>query len=254
MFRPVAIDLYVVHGSHPCVAVERALEMKGLAFRRIELPPPLQAPVQKVLFGARTVPAMRLDDGEKVSGSMAIMRRLESLAPTPPLWPAEERARALVERAEEWGDEVLQQVARRLTWASLKRDHSTIGGFLEGSRLGIPQGVAVRTAAPLVHLSARLNDATDEAARADIAALPGHLDRVDAWIAEGVLGGSGRNAADFQIATSVRLLMALDDLRPAIEDRPAGRLAIDVVPNFPGRTNPVFPSAWLAPLDERTED
>ena len=40
MFGLVAIDLYVVHGSHPCAAVERALELKGLAYRRIELPPP----------------------------------------------------------------------------------------------------------------------------------------------------------------------------------------------------------------------
>jgi glutathione S-transferase len=71
MFGPVAIDLYVVHGSHPCAAVERALELKGLAFRRIELPPPLHAPIQRVMFGARTVPAIKLDGGEKVSGSRA---------------------------------------------------------------------------------------------------------------------------------------------------------------------------------------
>jgi glutathione S-transferase len=102
----VAIDLYVVHGSHPCAAVERALELKGLRFRRIELPPPLHAPIQRVLFGARTVPAMKLDDGEKVSGSRAIMRRLDELAPEPALWPADGEQRARVERAEERGGEV----------------------------------------------------------------------------------------------------------------------------------------------------
>src|SRR3954454_23124919 len=106
MFGPVAIDLYVVHGSHPCAAVERPLEFKGLAFRRIELPPPLHAPLQRVRFGARTVPAMRLDDGEKVAGSRAILRRLEELAPEPALWPGGAESRARVERAEEWGDEV----------------------------------------------------------------------------------------------------------------------------------------------------
>lgn len=230
------------------------LEYKAIEYRRIDFAPAVhRVALRGVGFRGRTVPALRLD-GRRLQGSREIARALDEVRPEPPLFPSDPDRRRAVEGAEEWGDEVLQQVARRLTWASLKRDHSTIGGFLEGSRLGIPQGVAVRTAAPLVHLSARLNDATDEAARADIAALPGHLDRVDAWIAEGVLGGSGQNAADFQIATSVRLLMALDDLRPAIEDRPAGRLAINVVPNFPGRTNPVFPSAWLAPLDLRTED
>src|SRR3954447_11024904 len=92
MFGPVAIDLYVVHGSHPCAAVERALELKGLGFRRIELPPPLHAPLQRVRFGARTVPAMRLDGGEKVSGSREILRRLDELAPEPPLWPPDGEA------------------------------------------------------------------------------------------------------------------------------------------------------------------
>ena len=61
--------------------------------------------------------------------------------------------------------------------------------------------------------------------RADLAALPGALERIDDWIEEGVLGAETPNAADLQIATSVRLLMTLDDVRPAIEGRPAGELA-----------------------------
>ena len=35
--------------------------------------------------------------------------------------------------------------------------------------------------------------------RADIAALPGQLDRVDGWIADGLIGGDEPNAADLQI-------------------------------------------------------
>ena len=50
----------------------------------------------------------------------------------------------------------------------------------------------------------------------------------------GVIGGSERNVADFQIATSVRLLLTLDDVRPLIEGRPAERLARDVVPPYAG--------------------
>jgi glutathione S-transferase len=226
------------------------LEYKGIGYRRIDFPPAVHRVALRGLgFQGRTVPALRLD-GSRIQGSRAIARALDELRPEPPLFPRDPERRAAVERAEEWGDELLQPAARRLAWAALKRDHSTIAGFLEGARLGIPSGVAARTAAPLVHLSARLNYATDEAARADIGALPDGLDRVDGWIAEGVLGGAERNAADFQIATSVRLLMALDDLRPAIEDRPAGRLALHVVPAFPGRVNPVFPSVWLTPLQQ----
>ena len=88
--------------------------------------------------------------------------------------------------------------------------------------------------------SRRFNRATDEAARRDLAALPGLIDRVDELIEEGVIGGSERNAADFQIATSVSLLLTMEDVRPLIEGRPAERLARDVVPDQPGRMPSVF--------------
>jgi hypothetical protein len=71
------------------------------------------------------------------------------------------------------------------------------------------------------------------------------LDRVDGWIAEGVLGGAERNAADFQIGTSVRLLGTFDDLRQLLSGRPAERFAREVVPSFPGYTGPALPREWL---------
>ena len=60
------------------------------------------------------------------------------------------------------------------------------------------------------------------------------LDRIDGWIADGVLGGDKPNAADLQIASSLRLLMVLGDLRPLVESRPAGALALRIFPDFPG--------------------
>jgi glutathione S-transferase len=76
------------------------------------------------------------------------------------------------------------------------------------------------------------------------------LERIDDWIEEGLLGADTPNAADFQIATSLCLMMTLDDLRPAIEDRPAGAMATRIVPDFPGHVGPVFPAQWLQPLRE----
>ena len=35
--------------------------------------------------------------------------------------------------------------------------------------------------------------------------------------------------------------MTLEDLRPQIEDRPAGELAMRVVPDYPGDAPPVLP-------------
>jgi hypothetical protein len=43
-------------------------------------------------------------------------------------------------------------------------------------------------------------------------------------------------------------MMTLDDLRPAIEPRPAAELAMRILPHFPGRTPAVYPSDWLEPL------
>jgi glutathione S-transferase len=101
-------------------------------------------------------------------------------------------------------------------------------------------------------MSARFNEAGDENVRRDLAALPKFLDKVDAWIASGVLNGEQLNAADFQIAPSLGLAMTMDDIRPAIENRPAGALAKRVVPDYPGKTPPILPPAWLQPLRSET--
>lgn len=74
------------------------------------------------------------------------------------------------------------------------------------------------------------------------------LDRVDAWIAEGVLGGSQPNAADFQIGASVALLMCFEDVAAALGQRPAAGLAQRLYPWYPGRVSPSYPSEWLEPL------
>jgi glutathione S-transferase len=110
----------------------------------------------------------------------------------------------------------------------------------------MPTGLAARTSAPVVALATRLDRATDDVVRADLEALPGMLDRVDELISERVTGGAARNAADYQIATSVRSLLVFEDLRESIDRRPAGRLAREVVPDFPGRVRPAFPRDWLA--------
>ena len=244
----MAATLFVIPGSHPSMAARLMLEQKGIDYRRVDLVPAVHKLVVRAAgFPGATVPALRLD-GRRLQGSRVLARALDELRPEPPLFPRDAELREAVERAEEWGDDALQPVVRRLTWAALRRDHSTIGTFLAGARLGLPSGLAVRTAAPVVALAARLNQATEAATRRDLGSLPGMLERVDEWVSEGVLGGPERNAADFQVATSVRLLMALDDLRPAIEGRPAGRLAREVVPEFPGRASRVFPRAWLEPL------
>ena len=224
------------------------LERKGIGFKRVDLMPVIHKAVLRAAgFPGVTVPALKLD-GRRVQGSREISRALDRAAPEPPLFPSDPARRSEVERAEQWGDEILQSVARRVLWNALRRNRAPLESFSEGARLGVPIGLAVKTAAPIVALEVRFNQASDENVRADLAALPGMLQRIDDWIAAGVLGGEEPNAADLQIATSVRLLLTLQDLRPAIDSRPAGKLARRFVPDFAGDAPPVLPPEWLAPL------
>ena len=54
--------------------------------------------------------------------------------------------------------------------------------------------------------------------------LPGLLDTIDGYIADGVLNGERLYAADFVIAPSLAILSYRKDLRPVIDSRPAGAL------------------------------
>ena len=237
--------LFGVPGSHPALAGELMLGQKGVEVRRLDLVAGVHRVILRALgFPRMTVPAVRLD-GQRLQGTRTIALALDALIPGDPLVPTEPGYREAVMAAESWGDEVLQPVPRRIVWSALRRDRSTLETYLEGAHLGIPAGLAARTAPPIIRLAARLNHASDDAVRRDLRAVPGLLDRVDGLIAEGVIGGHDYNVADFQIATSVRLLMTLEDLRGAIESRPAARHARAVVPRFPGHIGPVFPGDWL---------
>jgi glutathione S-transferase len=241
----MADKLYVIPASHPCAAVETALKLKGIPYERVDFLPVMHRLQGKLLYGARTVPGMKLR-GEKLAGSRAILRRLDELAPEPRLYPADASERARVEEAEAWGDEVLQPLARRLTWAALKRTPKSMESYAAGAKLPVPTRLA-RPSYPLVaHVSARLNRESDASSRADAAVLPDHLDRVDGWVAEGLLGGDQPNAADLQIGTSVGLLMSHGDLCPLVESRPAAALA-RYFPPVPGSTPAgTLPADWLA--------
>jgi glutathione S-transferase len=232
--------LFGIPSSHPTLAAQLMLEHKGVECRRIDLVAGPHRTILKALgFAGKTVPAVKIE-GAKVQGTAELALALDALVPERPLFPRDQDRRREVEEAEAWGNEVLQPVPRRLVWNGLGHDRSELATYLEGAKLGIPTSIAARTAPPIAMIARRLNKATDAAAERDLAALPGMLDRVDELIERGVIGGAERNAADYQIATSISLLLTMDDLRPMIEGRPAGRLARDVVKHQPGHLPRVF--------------
>jgi glutathione S-transferase len=233
--------LFGVAASHPTLAAELMLRHKGLEYRRLDLPTVTHRRLLRAMgYPGKTVPAMKLE-GAKVQGTTEIARALDALVPTPALFPADPGRRGEVERANDWGDEVLQPVPRRLTlYAVTRAGGAAVRSYLEDAKLGVPVGLVAPMAPAIAALSRRVNAATDEAVGRDLDALPGLIDHVDELIERGVIGGGERNVADFQIATSVSLLLTLDDLRPLIEGRPAERLARDVVPRQVGHVPAVL--------------
>jgi glutathione S-transferase len=185
-------------------------------------------------FGEKTVPALRLD-GRRVQGSMAIMRALDEAVPDPSLYPDDADARRAVEAAEQWGNDVLQPVPRRLIRRALTDDYRVRRWFSDvASPLPLPSagGVALK---PIAWYFARLVDANRARTDADRAGLEDLLTRVDELIADGVIGDpAAPNAADFQIAPSVRMLGAFGTLRAQVANHPsADGLARRIVPEYP---------------------
>ncbi len=243
----MVLKLYVVPASHPSAAVEAALRLKGLEYKRVDLLPVVHKGVTRALFGTSTVPALRLD-GEKLSGSRAIMRRLDELVPEPALYPGDPETRAKVEEAELWGDEVLQAAARRLTWAHIRRRPGSMRSYAADAKLPIPIGLAMTSAGLVARTEVWIHGASEDAARADMAALPGWIDHADELIADGVIGGAQPNAADFQIASSVRLLLTVGDVAPLLRGRPIADLALRLFPTFPGNVPAgAAPADWAPP-------
>jgi glutathione S-transferase len=225
------------------------LERKGLSYRYVELlagAHPLS--LFALGFTRPTVPAMKLPDGRRVQGSLAIAKALEELVPTPSLYPSEPAARAAAQEAERWGEAILQPVPRRLIRWGLRHHLDQRRWFADvASPLPAPalMGILLTPVAPVF---ARRAGASDEQVRRDIAELPGLLDKADSLLDSGVIGGEDLGAADFQIGSSVRVLIAMQDLCRLVAGRPAESFARRVVPDYP-EVPPVLPAHWLAAHD-----
>jgi glutathione S-transferase len=234
----MGIKLYGTPPSPPSHSARLMLEHKGLEHRIVWLLPGLWPALLRTRgFRGGTVPAMKVD-GRRLQGSRSISRALEEAKADPPLFPADPEARPAVEEAERWGDEVLQDVPRRIVrWISVHRPEARV---MIAREVGIPlPRFAAWINLPAARHLARKVDADGQIQRA-IAQVPAVLDHVDGLISDGVIGGEP-NAADFQIATSVRALLTVRDLDPFTQGRPAADLAMRHLADFP----PDFPAGML---------
>ena len=248
------VKLYGFTGSNAVYTGRLMLEHKQLDYDFVKLPPAVHAPMLLLMgFPTMGAPAMKVD-GVRVQGTRWIARALDELYPDKPLlFPADPAQRRKVQDAERWGED-LQNAVRRIFYCASRRDRKAFLSVLASGR-GPVRTFGLRMFAPVViKLATGLHRASDEAGREDVELIPERLDQIDAWIAEGVLGGEVLNAADFQIGVNVSALLLSDDLLPFVEGRPAADLARRVFPDYVGHLGPVVPPDWMDGLRAAAED
>jgi glutathione S-transferase len=243
--------LYVIPGSHACRAAILMLQHKRVPYRRVDLPTGTHPFLGRMLgfdtggekrvAGGRRPPALRTADrqatvpalaagAERISTNRGIARFLDERHPEPELFPADPEQRTKVEEAERWGNETLQMAARRITLGWAVRNPGEVSRTADDGRMGFllyRRGLPRRLLIPLI---GRMTFAVDRETPDPIAELPSLLDRVDALIAEGVLGGERLNAADFMIAPSLALVLYRPDALALFEGRPALGLVDRLLP------------------------
>ena len=237
-----SLTLHVLPPSHPCMTAEAALRRKGLEYERVALTPgPHVEEMQRIYGeGRHTVPGL-LVDSEPVHGSVAILERLEQLAPEPALYPAP--IADAVREAERWGDGELQDLGRRLPWGALHFRPEAMGTFAGGEPLDPP---GTDFAMTFIRGSWKYHGITAERLAADLAGLPAKLDRIEELAADGVIDGEEPTAADLQIGATIRVLLCVEDLHPLLDGTPGERIARRWFPDYAG-TVPAgaFPRGWV---------
>src|SRR4051794_36254789 len=242
-----SLTLHILPPSHPSMTAAAALELKGLAYEKVALPMPHNDEMERLYGpGKRTVPGLTIDGEERVHGSVAILERLEQLVPEPPLYP--EPIAGAVREAERWGDRELQDLGRRLPWGALHFRPEAMGTFAEPHRPLDPAGTdfAIRFG----HGMWKYHRITAERLADDLAGLPEKLDHVDELAGEGIVGGERPTAADLQIASTLRVLLTVGDLRPLLEGRPAEEIARRWFADYAGEVPAgAFPAGWVPPRE-----
>jgi glutathione S-transferase len=239
--------LHALRASHPCMTVEAAMRFKRLRYERIYFRPGEHVAKMQEIYGEgqRTVPGV-LVDGEPVHGSLAIMQRLEELAPEPTLYPSPQ-----VREAERWGDEQLQDLGRRLPWGALHFRPEALGTFGDKPPL---DGAGTDKAIELVRRFWDYHGISAARLQEDLAGLPAKLEHVEQLAERGLIDGEQPTAADLQIGATIRVLLTVDDLAPILEGGAAERIARRFFPSYPGAVPArAFPAGWTPDAAARAE-
>jgi glutathione S-transferase len=243
--------LYVIPGSHACRSAMLMLEHKNVSYQRVDILTclhPLLARLHGFDAGGQTrtaggrrtlglrigdrlgtVPGLACDQ-KRISTNYRIARFLDERHPAPPLLPRDPERRAAVEEAERWANDTLQMAARRILLPAALRDPAAFSDSAADGRLGCLLYRSARVRRVVMPILGRVFATGPVAERELLTNLRALLDRIDAWIAEGVLGGAELNTADFMVAPSLALILYRPDVLPLFAGRPALTLVDRLLP------------------------
>lgn len=234
--------LHAVPFSHPCLAVKAVLDRHGLEYETVDLVSGTHGETIESIYGEgrRTVPGLLVDD-EPVHGTTAIFERLDELVDDADLYPG--AVAAAIREAERGIAEDLQTAGRHLVFGALHFRPEALGTFAGAGPLD-PAGTDF--AIKLVRGAWRYIGISAELLAAALAALPEQLDIVDELIEGGVAGGDDPTAVDFQLGSSLHMLMQIGDVRPLIAGRPAEGLVDSWFERGPADIPAgAFPAGWV---------
>jgi glutathione S-transferase len=228
------VKLYLFDGSCAALTTRLELDYKDFSYELVYLPPVLHGFILGIRgFPKPSVPAVEVN-GRRISGTLTISRVLDELRPEPSLFPVEPERRAVVEEAERWGED-LQNAARRILYCAARRNPWIWRKLVAPGQPAARRALLWLDAPRLVRRAAYYHEGRDDLCARDLAELPSWLDRIDAWLADGLLDLDRPNAADFEIAPNVRFFLSMDDVAPLVEGRPAAEHARHLVPDFTTR-------------------
>ncbi|NJO42795.1 MAG: glutathione S-transferase family protein [Cyanobacteria bacterium RU_5_0] len=115
------LELYQFELSHYCEKIRLILDYKGLAYRKIEVPPGLGQLDLYRISGQRQVPVLK-DGTEVIADSTAIAHYLDQKYPDRPIIPVDPKQRALCLLMEEWADESIGFNARKVLLGTFNHD------------------------------------------------------------------------------------------------------------------------------------
>jgi glutathione S-transferase len=225
------------------LAVSAALDRFGDEYEVAELPIGRHQEEVEGVYGEgrRTVPGLLVDD-EPVHGTRAIFARLDELHPDAGLYPLENAT--AIREAEAGIAEDVQTSARVLVFGALHFRPESMGTFGGVAQLD-PAGVdfAIKS----MRATWRYLEITAQRVHATLGELPTQLDAIDALQDAGVIGGEQPTAADFQLGSSLHLLVQIGDVRPLVEERPAAKLLSLFEPGKGDVSAGAFPPGWVPP-------